>query len=459
MFGKMKIFLMITALFAVSFVYATQPWMGEEPYSVSEYCLLEEGNSVFGGIFTEFFNEETTGCVPFSEPIEDYIDFGETVYSLAGKGSVLAVGFYNRVEVYSMDGLSDWDLLFTKNVYGPVHDLAIDGDILYLAVENGVSKINLETEDYFHKHTYGTTKALRIHNNKLYVGDGQGVKKMNLDTLDIEDQRNTSGDVTKLEIMNGIIYTFEWAGLKRFNLSTLAPISTWGWNPYNPELRAYDGTLYAFGNNSVQKVTFNGSSVVRTAMTGDRVELRNNHTYDEFTFFPDGNGIRVSYLEEQEPSSDDYNNYMLANYNTVLGAQTESPYRVINLMAARDSLVTKGILQPGEVTDEDLAPTHYYVVFEPQDDDELTVLLQDEDLVLSEIPLDREILEPGIFYRDPNVIDGQPTYQYAVVKVGQQLPNVQFFILDHLILEPEDEGDITTFFFIYFPILQTKIGC
>jgi hypothetical protein len=76
-----------------------------------------------------------------------------------------------------------------------------------------VSKISLETEDYFHKHTYGTTRALRIHDNKLYVGDGQGIKKMNLDTLDIEDQRNTSGDVTKLEIMDGVIYTFEWAGL------------------------------------------------------------------------------------------------------------------------------------------------------------------------------------------------------------------------------------------------------
>jgi hypothetical protein len=149
MFGKMKIFVMITVFLAVSFVYATQPWMGEDPYSVSEYCLLEEGNSVLGGIFTEFFNEETTGCVPFTEPIEDYIDFGETVYSIAGKGSILAIGFYNRVEVHSIDGLNDWDLLFAKTVYGPVYDLAIEGDILYLAVENGVSKINLETEDYW----------------------------------------------------------------------------------------------------------------------------------------------------------------------------------------------------------------------------------------------------------------------------------------------------------------------
>jgi hypothetical protein len=100
--------------------------------------------------------------------------------------------------------------------------------------------------------------------------------------------------------MDGVIYTFEWAGLKRFNLSTLAPISTCCYNPYEPELKAYDGTLYAFGNNSVRKITFNGSNVVTTAMTGDRVELGNNHTYDVFTFFPDGNGVRVSFCVIQK---------------------------------------------------------------------------------------------------------------------------------------------------------------
>ncbi|HQJ59605.1 MAG TPA: hypothetical protein PLX56_06710 [bacterium] len=452
MLGKMKIFILMAAFLTVSFVYADQPWEGEEPYSTSEYCLLEDGNSVLGGVFTEFFNEETTGCLPFEEKTNDFIDFGETVYSLAGKGSVLAVGFYNRVEVYSIADYDDRHLLFSKTVYGPVYDMAIDGDILYLAVENGVSKINLETEAYFHKHTYGTTKALRIHNNKLYVGDGQGIKKMNLNTLNIEGQKNTSGDVTKLEIMGDVIYTFEWAGIKRFNLTTLAPISTSSWNPNNPELRAYGGTLYAFGNNSVQKVTFNGSSVVRATMAGDRVELRNNHTYDDVTFFPDGNGIRVSYLEKQYPKPD----YDVSEEMTVIGEEKASPYSLSVMMAARDNLVADGTLHLGEVTDEDLAPTHYYVVFEPQNEDELWLLKEDEELFLTETPLHYEIAESGIYYRDPQLPDDQPNYQYAVVEVGKTLPNVQFFILDYLILEPEDEEYMTPFFLIYFPLLEVE---
>ena len=456
MFRKMKILVIMTTFLTVSFVYATQPWEGEEPYSVSEYCLLEDGNSVLGGLFTEFHNEETTGCIPFAEQIVDYIDFGETVYSVAGDREILAVGFYNRVALYNVPHPSEPLMLYEKTVYGPASDLVFNGSVLYIATENGVSSLDLDTGNFIHKHTYGTTKALRIHDEKLYVGDGQGIKVMDLDTLDIIQQRNTSGDVTNLEIMDGVIYTFEWAGLKRFDLSTLAPISTCCYNPYEPELKAYDGTLYAFGNNSVRKITFNGSSVVTTAMTGDRVELRNNYTHNEVTFFPDGNGIRVSYLEKQHPSNDDYDNYMLANYNTVLGDQTESPYRVINLMAARDSLVAKGILQPGEVTDEDLAPTHYYVMFEPQDEDEWDILDGDEELNISSIPLDREIVEHGLFYHDPSITGDQPTYQYAVVRVDQQLPNVPYFILDHLVLEPEDEEDMTTFFLFYFPILRIE---
>ena len=47
MFGKMKIFLMITAFFAVSFVYAEDPVIDEGPLSVNSFCLLEEGGSVY----------------------------------------------------------------------------------------------------------------------------------------------------------------------------------------------------------------------------------------------------------------------------------------------------------------------------------------------------------------------------------------------------------------------------
>jgi len=238
----------------------------------------------------------------------------------------------------------------------------------------------------------------------------------------------------------------------RFDLSTLAPISTCCYNPYEPELKAYDGTLYAFGNNSVRKITFNGSSVVTTAMTGDRVELRNNHTYDVFTFFPDGNGIRVNFLENQYYNPD----YDMSEYMTVLGDEKTSPYSVSIMMMARDNLVTEGVLQPGEVTDEDLAPTHYYVRFEPQNDEEMNLLDENENVFVFDYPLDHEIIYSGVYYRDPNVPENQPTYQYAVVRVDEDLPDIQYFILDYYLLEPIEEEDMTPFFMNYFPLLEVE---
>ena len=162
MFGKMKIVLMVAALFAVSFVYA-KPGDGDEVSPIYEYCLLEDGNSVFGGIFTEFFNGTTTGCIPFSEPIEDYIELGSNVYSVSGYDGLLAVGFYDRFELYDVTNPFYPELIYVKNVYGPVSDMVTHGSVLYIATENGVSSLDLDTGNFIHKHTYGTTKALRIH--------------------------------------------------------------------------------------------------------------------------------------------------------------------------------------------------------------------------------------------------------------------------------------------------------
>ena len=450
MIKKIVFMLLINLSFSFYF-FAKSPDVNGEFETNIQYCLLNEAGVLKGGIKTDFVYDGTTsGCIPFSEKVSDSFDMGEKVYSVAGKDVVAAVGFYNRVELYGMINPAYPVHLYTKTVYGPVYDMVIYNNLLIMGVENGVSWIDLDTGAYFHKYTYGTTKTLRIHNNKLYVGDGQGIKVMDPVTLNILQQKNTSGDVKKLEILNGVIYTFEWAGLKRFNVTTLASITTSSYNPSNVELRAYENDLFAASGNTILKLTFNGSTVVKTTISGDKVELRKSHTIDEFTIFPDGNSLRLSFLEEQHPLENDYD---ISDYLTVLGEKEEMSHSVMNLKIARDSLVNKGELLFGEVTDEDLMPTHLYVKFKPVTNEEYLYI--DDHYDASDTPLDYEIEKEGSVYFDPASGDN-PTFLYVVMKIDEQFPNIDYEILEEVVLEPQEGEELSDFFLNYYDMIEQE---
>ena len=106
--------------------------------------------------------------------------------------------------------------------------------------------------------------------------------------------------------------------------------------------------------------------------------------------------------------------YTFAEGPTILGKEISIPYSIDNLRAAFDYLPQE---TKSGYTKEDIQPTHYYVKFSPKDGFQLDLLRNTPGLILSEVPLDREIAVGGIYYHDPDLPMSQPTYQYSTLEI------------------------------------------
>ncbi|PCI31130.1 MAG: hypothetical protein COB60_12680 [Flavobacteriaceae bacterium] len=123
-----------------------------------------------------------------------------------------------------------------------------------------------------------------------------------------------------------------------------------------------------------------------------------------------------------------------------LGKQLENPYSVENMRNALDNLKKSNVSAKTSVGEIEISTTHLYVKFTPKNEAELSILKRDSTFILYTYPLDYEIKENGDFYRDPEVPEGQPTYQYCAVKVGKELPSgVENEILEDLFIPDEDK--------------------
>lgn len=118
----------------------------------------------------------------------------------------------------------------------------------------------------------------------------------------------------------------------------------------------------------------------------------------------------------------------------ILGKKLKNANSVENMQLAKEVLISRGI----NVTEE-IKTTHYYVRFEPQNEDQVDELFNDQELNLSLIPLDYEVLTNGSKYRDPNLTGSQPDYLYSTVKIDKSLPDVPFTILENLYLTDNNE--------------------
>ena len=115
-----------------------------------------------------------------------------------------------------------------------------------------------------------------------------------------------------------------------------------------------------------------------------------------------------------------------------LGEKLEDPYTVANMQEA----LTK--VYPTKAGRVELSATDYYVRFLPVDDTQLEAL-KSRGLYLMDHPMDYSIVREGDYYQDPEVGEGEITWQYAVVPTGFKFPtSIRYeklddcFIAEHL---------------------------
>ena len=106
----------------------------------------------------------------------------------------------------------------------------------------------------------------------------------------------------------------------------------------------------------------------------------------------------------KENVSPDHNNTAASQESAdemiILGEQLENPYATKVMKQAAINIGAR----------VNIETTHLYVKFIPKNEEDLDRLNVDSTLTLFSYPLDRELSGGGVYYRDPNVPEGQPTY-------------------------------------------------
>ena len=117
----------------------------------------------------------------------------------------------------------------------------------------------------------------------------------------------------------------------------------------------------------------------------------------------------------------------------VLGDRLQNPYTTENMAKALQSLY------PTRADRVDVKTTNLYVRFLP-DDQKQYDLLRSMGLDLMDHPMDYDILVDGDWYHDPDVPEGDVTWQYAVVPRNFSFPDIRYEVLDECYIAENDPG-------------------
>lgn len=117
----------------------------------------------------------------------------------------------------------------------------------------------------------------------------------------------------------------------------------------------------------------------------------------------------------------------------VLGDRLDNPYTTANMTKALQSLY------PTKADRVDVKTTNLYVRFLPATEDEFDIL-NHLGLILTDHPLDYDIAVEGDWYHDPDIPEGNPTWQYAVVPNDFDFPEISYEIIDECYIAENDSG-------------------
>jgi len=119
----------------------------------------------------------------------------------------------------------------------------------------------------------------------------------------------------------------------------------------------------------------------------------------------------------------------------VLGEKLEDPYALDNMIKAYENLKSTKSNTPNFK----IKPTHKYIRFLPKNEKEWGILKSDTTLILYDYPLDYEIKNMGTYYHDPSLPKSSITWQYCVVPLKYNIPNIRNELLYEVFI-PDDKG-------------------
>ena len=121
----------------------------------------------------------------------------------------------------------------------------------------------------------------------------------------------------------------------------------------------------------------------------------------------------------------------LSHDKIVLGDRLENPYKTENITKALNELY------PTKADRIDVKTTDLYVRFLPSTQEEYDAL-EALGLRLLDHPMDYAIAVEGDWYHDPDVPEGNITWQYAVVPADFQFPDIKYEIIDECHISEHD---------------------
>lgn len=117
----------------------------------------------------------------------------------------------------------------------------------------------------------------------------------------------------------------------------------------------------------------------------------------------------------------------------VLGERLDNPYTTENMTKALHSLY------PTKADRIDVKTTNLYVRFLPSDEREYDELKKITSFLMDH-PLDYDIAVEGDWYHDPEIPEGDVTWQYAVVPRDFVFPDMRYELIDECYISENDPG-------------------